>query len=191
MTQRVFVDANILYSKTLMDWLFLLRRDNPSMFQIHSTEDVFAEVVSNMRKKCPTAPGHTTARRAQLIRENMDEVLRDFPAGLSFTGRDPEDYHVHAGAVHGAADVVLTCNKAEDFSTNPDAEPYDILHPDDFFVLVADSNPACLVPIVEEQVKYWAAKASHIQLDQALVAAGCPRFAARVRKALAHIAQLP
>ncbi|WP_165489833.1 hypothetical protein [Kocuria marina] len=45
------------------------------MFQVHSTEDVFAEAIANMRKKCPTAPGHRTAQRAQLIRKNMDEVL--------------------------------------------------------------------------------------------------------------------
>ncbi|MFJ4760446.1 hypothetical protein ACIP1V_06580 [Kocuria marina] len=108
MTQRVFVDANVLVSKTLMDWLFLLRLENPAMFQVHSTEDVFAEVIANMRKKCPTAPGHRTAQRAQLIRKNMDEVLQGFPSDLDFTGTDRHDYHVHAGAVFGGADIILT-----------------------------------------------------------------------------------
>ena len=91
-----------------MDWLFLLRLENPAMFQVHSTEDVFAEVIANMRKKCPTAPGHRTAQRAQLIRKNMDEVLQGFPSDLDFTGTDRHDYHVHAGAVFGGADIILT-----------------------------------------------------------------------------------
>ena len=78
------------------------------MFQVHSTEDVFAEVIANTRKKCPTAPGHRTAQRAQLIRKNMDEVLQGFPPDLDFTGTDRHDYHVHAGAVFGGADIILT-----------------------------------------------------------------------------------
>lgn len=50
MAQRVFVDTNVFYSKTLMDWLFFLKQENNAMFQLHATEDVFAEVASNMRK---------------------------------------------------------------------------------------------------------------------------------------------
>ncbi|MCG7433040.1 PIN domain-containing protein [Kocuria indica] len=191
MTQRVFVDANVLFSKTLMDWLFLLRLENPAMFQVHSTEDVFAEVIANMRKKCPTAPGHRTAQRAQLIRKNMDEVLQGFPSDLDFTGTDRHDYHVHAGAVFGGADIILTCNDPNDITTTPETEPYEVIHPDDFFLLVTDSNPACVAPIARNQIKYWSGKSNHLQLDQALLKAGCPRFAFRIREALAHIAQLP
>ncbi|WP_270451452.1 PIN domain-containing protein [Kocuria marina] len=191
MTQRVFVDADVLFSKTLMDWLFLLREANPAMFQVHSTEDVFAEVIANMRKKCPTAPGHRTVQRAQLIRENLDEVLKDFPSDLDFTGTDRHDYHVHAGAVSGRADLVLTCNDPHDITTTPETEPYEVIHPDEFFILVTDSNPACAIPIARRQIKYWSAKSSHLQLDQALLKAGCPQFASRIREVLTQIAQLP
>ena len=52
-TQNVFVDANILFSKTLMDWLFFLREENPGMFQLISTQDVFSEVLYNMRRNNP------------------------------------------------------------------------------------------------------------------------------------------
>jgi len=31
---RVLVDANIFYSKTLTDWLFFLRRENPQTLTI-------------------------------------------------------------------------------------------------------------------------------------------------------------
>lgn len=48
MPQRVFVDANIFYRRTLLDWMYHLRQANEGMFQLHSTEDVFAEVLANM-----------------------------------------------------------------------------------------------------------------------------------------------
>ncbi|MDN5732141.1 MAG: hypothetical protein L0K41_06205 [Yaniella sp.] len=50
MPQRFFVDTNVFYSKTLMDWLFPLKQENNTMFQLHATEDVFAEVALNMQK---------------------------------------------------------------------------------------------------------------------------------------------
>jgi hypothetical protein len=83
MPQRVFVDANIFFSKTLLDWMFHLRQANEGMFQLHSTEDVFAEVLANMRKEQPEAPGHRTRHRLELIRACVDEVVQDFPAMLS------------------------------------------------------------------------------------------------------------
>lgn len=57
MPQRFFVDTNVFYSKTLMDWLFLLKQENNTMFQLHATEDVFAEVALNMQKA--PAPART------------------------------------------------------------------------------------------------------------------------------------
>ncbi|WP_293954136.1 hypothetical protein [uncultured Corynebacterium sp.] len=79
MAQRVFVDANILFSKTLMDWLFLLRNANEGMFQVHTTEDVIAEVISNFRKRTPRRQGCQTKRRSDLIRVSLDEIVPDFP----------------------------------------------------------------------------------------------------------------
>lgn len=80
MTQRVFVDANVLFSKTLMDWLFLLHQANGNMFQVHTTEDVLAETIANMRKRKPGAPGYATSRRLELIRDSLTEVIRDYPS---------------------------------------------------------------------------------------------------------------
>lgn len=191
MGHRVFVDANILYSKTLMDWTFLFRLHNSGMFQLHSTEDVLAETLANMRKKNPTAPGALISRRAALIRKNLDEVISDFPGSLPFSGRDPEDYHVHAAAIWARADIVLTCNDPRDFTADEGKENYEILHPDAFFLLVSDSNPLCLAPIIREQISYWSQKPTRLQLDAALRSAGCPAFAERVRAALSEMARGP
>ena len=67
--QKVFVGANILFSKTLVDWLFFLREENLGMFQLISTQDVFSEVLYNMRRNNPRAPGIRISRRLELMKE--------------------------------------------------------------------------------------------------------------------------
>lgn len=188
MVQRVFVDANVLFSKTLMDWLHFPRFENPGMFQLFSSEDVFVEVLANMRKRWPQARGEMTIHRAKLMRTVMDDVLPGFPGGIPFTGTDPHDYHVHAGAIAARADYVLTCNSPSDLTTTPDLETYEITHPDDFFILVGESNPASLAPIVQAQMSYWARHSENRQLDAALIRAGCPKFAERIRQVLRDFA---
>lgn len=188
MTQRVFVDANVFYSKTLMDWLFLLKRENESMFQLHATEDVFAEVASNMRKKHPRLPGHTVRRRVELMRQSVDEVLDTFPGDLPFTGTDEDDYHIHAAATYCQADLLLTDNDPRDITTSESVH-YEVICPDAFFVLVANSVPTkMLYPIVKEQIAYWAKKSDSRQLDEALRRAKCPEFAAIVLNVLQKMA---
>lgn len=182
------MDANIFYQKTTMDWLFLLRIENQGMFQLYATEDILAEVVSNMRKKKPTMAGRVTSRRVNLIRENLDEVLRDYPGDMGFTGGDPGDYHVHAAAVGGRADFLLTHNNACDFTAEPEVGTYSVIAPDEFFMLVSGSNPACLMPIVEKQLYYYRDHPKFIQLDDALMKVGCPAFALRVREELQRLA---
>lgn len=189
MPQRVFVDANIFFSKTLLDWMFHLRQANEGMFQLHSTEDVFAEVLANMRKEQPEAPGHRTRHRLELIRACVDEVVQDFPGNVEFTGEDPNDYHVHAAALAARSDLVVTSDRPTGITTTPDSQPYEVISPDDFFMLVVDSAPSCLRPIVRDQFEYWKSKPKFRQLDEALDRAGCQQFAPRVREALSNIAQ--
>lgn len=188
MSQRIFVDANIFYSKTLLDWLFFLRESNDGMFQIHSTEDVFAEVIRTMRKDSPRAPGFYTRRRLELIRLAVDEVVSDYADNVNFSGKDVDDYHVHSAAVATRADIVLTMNDPTDITRTPDAEPYEVYDADDFFQLVIQSSPRCLGPIVAKQLEYWKQKPEHCQLDEALQRAGCPQFASAVLKELQMVA---
>lgn len=182
------MDANVFYSKTQMDWLFFLRIENEGMFQLHTTEDVFAEVASNMRKKHPRLNGYVVRRRVELMHKVVDEVLDTFPGDLRFTGNDEGDYHVHAAAIHCQADLVLTDNDPSDITTTD--EHYEIITPDDFFTLVTDSaDPKMLHPIITEQISYWSPRPDHHQLDEALCRANCPQFAKRVRTELQHLAR--
>lgn len=160
-------------------------------FQIHTSEDVCAEVIANMRKKAPQAPGHVTRRRLELMRCNVDEVLDGFPGNSPFSGRDKHDYHIHAGALASRADLILTSNSPTDITNTPEAEPYEIISPDSFFKLVADSNPGCIAAIVRDQVAYWMNRPSELQLDEALIRAHCPVFAEHVRSVLKNVARDP
>ena len=187
MTQRVFVDATIFVSRTIMDWLFPLRNLNEGMFQLHATEDVFVEALHATRKRYPRAPGTLLEDRMEKIRACVDEVLPTFPGDLTFTGSDEGDYHVHAAAIPSRADVILTQKAPEDITRTPDDEPYEIYTADDFFMLIVTSNPGCLLPCTASQVEYWGPRGGG-QLDDRLVRAGCPQLAARVRKALQTLA---
>lgn len=56
--QHVFVDANILYSRTLRDWLFMPRFETGGgAFQLHTIWDVINETGARLRDRHPKAPG--------------------------------------------------------------------------------------------------------------------------------------
>lgn len=184
---RVFVDANVLHSRTLRDWLLLLRlrQSVPGMFQLHTTEDVIAEVMVTLRRRHPLIVGRALATVRRHIVESIDEVVEDFdPAAVAYVGEDPNDRHVHAAAVASQADILLTTDQGLLSMADLDDLPYEIFTPDDFFVLVDDSSKALVAAVTEEQRRYWARKKHHSGLEDALIKAGCPGFAARVREHL-------
>lgn len=189
MTQRVLVDANTFFSRTLTDWVCLLRNHTGGMYMAFTTEDAISEAISSYRNKRPLVAGAVTANRVKLIRENVDEILEDFPAGLSFTGTDQGDYHLHAAAHSGRADFILTSNDPEDIATGD--EPYEVIHPDAFFTLVANSAPSAFLAVVDRQAQYWGRKVNSLPLDEALRRAGCPDFARRVGQAPEVLAHRP
>lgn len=190
MTQRVFVDASIFVSRTILDWLFHLRRLNEGMFQLHATEDVFVEALHATRKRNPRAPGSLLSDRMEKIRACVDEVLPTFPGTLEFTGSDEGDYHVHAAAISSRADIIPTQNDAHDITTTPDSEPYEIYTADDFFMLIVQSNPSCLLTCTKGQLTYWSRRGNP-QLDDHLTKADCPKFADAVREALRTLEMAP
>lgn len=189
MPQRVFVDASVLFSQTTRDWLYFLRIFNEGMFQIHSTEDVLAEAAARLRDHKPRATGEQAMRWQDKMRRCLDEIVESFPGDTPFSGSDDGDYHVHAAAVASGADVLLTCDRPDNFTAG--SERYEVLSPDEFFLLVVKSNPRCLQPIIEEQIQYWARRPRHLQLDDALRSAGCTVFAGRVKEELKRMARTP
>lgn len=86
--------------------------------------------------------------------------------------------------------MILTQNAPSDITQTPDAEPYEIITADDFFMLVIESNPSCLLPCTQSQFAYWSQRGEG-QIDDSLFSADCPEFAAVVRRALRTVAMAP
>lgn len=193
MTQRVFVDADVLVSKTLRDWVCLLRQKTVSTFQLHSTEDVLAEALSKVRDHNPRFEGGVIAQMADGIRGVLDEMVRDFPSDTPYPGVDEGDYHVHAAAVASGADILLTCDTGLLVMEGSDEFDYEAYHPDDFFVLVDDSDEEAVKTVIREQLAYWMKRrdGGDAGLVEALVSAGCPNFAARVELHLKTLSGAP
>ncbi len=176
MFQRVFVDANVLVSKTTRDWLLLIHAVIEGMFQLHTTEDVFAEVFRAVRKQNPRLDGGAMTRLRHNLVSSFDEIIEQFDGSTPFPGRDEGDIHVHAAAVASKAHIVLSADNG--FSDiDPDELPYEVYKPDDFFMLIQKSAPNAIREVTSLQVQYWSQKKGAKSLAAALRDAGCPQFA--------------
>ncbi|MGB4767650.1 MAG: PIN domain-containing protein [Candidatus Saccharimonas sp.] len=185
MSTRVLVDANVLFSRTLRDWLCLLYLESDTFFSVYWTEDIVAEVIYRLRRQHPDWPGHKVVGIRDKICETFEGGrVDDFVPDGSFPGTDANDAHVHAAAIACSATILLTGDAG--FSAPGVAEnlPYEVYSPDEFFVLVDDSSPEKVIAVTETQQSYWLQRHDRCNLPRKLTAAGCPNFAERV---LAHL----
>lgn len=179
----VFVDANVLYSKTLRDWLFLLRRETcGDMFTVASSNDVIAEVLYSIRRKKSGGPGHLTSNVKEKIEASLDELVRDFPAGMVFPGDDTHDTHVYAASIACGADYLVTDDAG--FHDASDELPYEVHSADSFFQLITENTPQIVDNVIRAQIDYYRSQSGSKTLSEALISANCPTFAEIVRQHL-------
>lgn len=70
MTGLVLPDANVLFSRTLRDWLFLLAHRG-RLYTVHSTEDILAETMAKYRDRHPMATGQRVEILYRQLRANL------------------------------------------------------------------------------------------------------------------------
>ncbi len=190
---RVFVDSNVLGSKTLYDWLFLLRRQLPETFHLVTTDDVLDEAHRVWRRRHPEKGGAMRAHREELFRTNFNEITSDWK-GQTAPVVDVDDSHVHNAASDLKADILLTDN-VKDFG-DPDSLPYDLYTPDEFFCLIYENEPDAVREVMDTQLHYWRRRGAankdgkQKKLADALVDAGCPEFAKYVHECLLFMSGL-
>jgi hypothetical protein len=190
---RVFVDSNVLGSKTQYDWLFMLKAEC-EMFAVSTSGDVLDEAHRVWRRKHPDAGSEMRARRETLFRENFDEIVESWVGGEAPSLKDPHDAHVHNAARSSRVDILLTNNVA-DFG-DPGLLPYDLYSPDDFFTLIETNDPDAVQNVTRSQALYWRKRHARepdrkpITLADALRSAGCPQFALAVEAHLRVLAGL-
>lgn len=190
---RVFVDANVLYSRTIRDWLcLLLVETSPPIFYLYWSEDVLAEVMYRLRKNNPNWSGDkTTHVHDSLIKTlSIDMRVSDYAIDPNFSGPDPHDAHVHSAAIACGASYLLTCN-LQDFNPHNATLPYEPIHPDSFLCLVNESGPHRVRAVTRKQMDYWARKRPEAKLQEYLRRADCPMFAEQVARHVADIGGVP
>lgn len=182
-TPIAFVDANVLYSKTLRDWLFLLRIETGGgAFALFSSEDSLTEALYHLRKSRPDAPGAYTATIQQRIRGSLDDIVSDFPS-LDFPGDDEHDQHIHAAATSVNSSYLITNDTGFD-KIDSDLLAYEVHTTDSFFMLVAANAPDVVDRVIMRQIGYYKERGLTTRLDEMLERAGCPTFAKCVREHL-------
>ncbi|GLW91587.1 hypothetical protein Aglo03_24030 [Actinokineospora globicatena] len=195
MIMRVFVDANVLYSRTLRDWLALGQSLSPGeVYRVYWTEDVLAETLYHLRRDHPDWDGAKIAKlRDRLAAVFADGRVEDFVVDDSYQGADGNDRHVHAAAVACRADVLLTGDKGFVVAgAEADALPYEVYRPDEFFLLVDDIAPRLVAGVTREQTEYYLrVGGGRADLAEKLSGAGCPRFAERVRAHQSRLSLFP
>lgn len=178
---RVFVDSNVLGSRTQYDWLFMLKLES-SLFGIVTSTDVLDEAHRVWRRKHPNADGTMRKSREQLFRDCFDEILDEWAGGQAPSLRDLHDTHVHNAATFCGADILLT-NNVSDFGDSA-LLSYDLYTPDEFFTLINQNHPHVVQEVTRKQARYWmeqrVAGRAVQSLSEALILAGCPDFAIEV-----------
>ena len=183
---RVLIDANVIYSRTLLDWVSMLSVYG-NMYEVVWTEDVLAEARYHLRKNKPEiSDGYLTAR--------FDRIRELFPDGridgFEITNRDhPDrhDWHVVNAAASGCVGYLVTDDaKFERLAGNDDLE-FETHTADTFLTLVDDSSPGLVRRVTAKQHAYWSAKPGHRPLPYALSLAGAPEFADRVQQRLQEL----
>ncbi|MCU6482686.1 PIN domain-containing protein [Arthrobacter sp. A2-55] len=183
------MDANILYSRTLRDWIALLQIQSEGLFSVAWTEDIMVETLYHLRKDHPLwADAQIAGMRQNLEKTFKGGQISGFEIDPTIQYPDIFDAHIHAAATHGSVDIVVTMN-GKDF---PDSDelPYEIYHPDDFLLLVDDANPEGVFKVCEQQLCYFHGKSSGtdgVDLPLSLKNAGAPLFASRVRSHLQRV----
>lgn len=181
---KVLVDANILYSRTLRDWVCLLYlRSAGGMFECYWTEDIMAEMLYHRRKANPFLSEQQVGGIRRLIAETFGDhsLITGYEVTESSAYPDVFDAHVHCAAVHGEIDILLTANTS-DFD-GLDELTYEIYGADDFLQLIDDSNTELVRGVMAQQLAYWVPRGGK-SLPEALRSAGAPGFAERIRRYL-------
>ncbi|WP_314324002.1 PIN domain-containing protein [Paenarthrobacter ilicis] len=186
----VLADSDVLCSKALREWLTLLHlTSSNSLFSVRWTDDIMGDVVAHHRQAHPDWPEHQVNRlRLKLEKTLADGRITGYQVDSSLPHPASIRAHVHAAAVHGRVDMVVSTSGSE--MPELDELTYEIYHPDDLLLLIDDAWPELVRDVTVEQLLYFHARSSPssvIDLPGRLRKAGAPGFAERVRCHLQNV----
>ncbi|MFC5942332.1 PIN domain-containing protein [Micromonospora harpali] len=184
----VFLDANVLYSRTLRDWICLLALE--SAYDLRYSEDVLAEWMYRLRRKRPELSEHAIGgQRRKFVAAFPNGMVTGYSPGSVPCPPDPDDRHVLAAALHGGVDVLVTNDRQgrEAFPPECVRDHLEVQTADEFLDHVADASMDLVWRVLARQLDYYRRTRGTGDYDEAeLVAflrkAGAARFAERLER---------
>lgn len=149
----VFVDANVLHSKTLRDWTLLLSK-HCNRFAVVSSQDCIVEALASIRERHPHLDGGAIRQISDSIDGALHDVIDDWRGGAIEGMPDEKDWHVVHAATHAQVEILVTENM-KDFAPIAETLPFDLYTPDELFMLIAHNDPEAVENTTREQVDYW------------------------------------
>lgn len=179
---KVVIDANILLSKTLRDWILRpCYGTGNAFYQVYLPQGVLDEFSYHWRKQHPQASDQARARIVKAISACCHLVegydVHDVPGYP-----DPHDLHVHAAAVHIDADALITNDsRLLNFAQSEEGEEalsYETLTADDFLLQIATYLPAkVLAGLYLSEEEYQRKTGNPRSIPEQLKICGAPAFA--------------
>lgn len=179
MRVRAFLDANIITSKTLRDWLFKLSLEDAETLTLISSEKVLAEARRAFQKRNPTAGPEAVAGLFDRIRSVLSHVVDDSDVvSMEIEGISGHDLHVHRAALSTEATHLVTLN-LRDFQPRQPI-PYRVSDPDHLLIEIYLHSPDAVHAVTASEFQYWAERHRYgwlvKTLPAALLDAGASRF---------------
>jgi predicted nucleic acid-binding protein len=119
----VLADANILFSRTLRD--YVLYTADEGAIEVHWSRQILAEMSRNLRENLGLSHD-STSRLEQLMNDYIEYGLVEVDPGhlatVEAVAMDPKDRHVLTAALSADADILLTENTTSRHSGWPSTE---------------------------------------------------------------------
>lgn len=187
----VFVDANVLFSRTLRDWTLMIGAEC-NRFAVISSRDCLVEAIAKIRERNPAAEGGMIHHIHDLIERSLHDLITTYPGGPIDGIADEKDWHVIHAATEAGAKILVTSN-VRDFAPVAESLPFDLYSPDELFDLVWKNDPRAVEQVTREQLRYWNDRAERFKaesrpapkgLSRALRDAGASGFADTITQIL-------
>jgi predicted nucleic acid-binding protein len=153
----VFLDANVLFSRTLRDWICMLALDSEqTAYQVRWSEDVLAEWIYRMRRRHPDLTDHALGSVRRRLEESFPDAMVTGYRPLDVPQpRDINDWHVLAAAASVPVAFLVTDDKRAFPPECVQDLGFEVHTADSFLTLIADRHPALVQLTLENQISYW------------------------------------
>ena len=160
MPLTAFLDANVLYSRCLRDWLVMMALDSEyTAYELRWSEAVLVEAFYHLRRDKPDAPDGSIERWRDQLDANFPEAkVTNWDPSSVPRPADPNDHHVLAAAYAGKVDVLITCERDDLDNFQECLDEVDggisVQHVDEFLLMIADRYPGLVRRRYTSQVAY-------------------------------------